>query len=394
MTEPYNNRDRWPVMRNDRQAFVDKFGAKLAEQFQEAFWNADPIADALFTSGHSVREIMPNLREALQAGNATENTFPEVAALVDDMKLALEGLDAERLERGRRVYLSIPVLSHGLALGPGSLVHTYSTPAIANLLVNSGELTDGAVKRLAYTTNWTYSLYLPGGLQPGGEGFFHTGMVRAMHAHVRRVHTSRGFDYSDWGAPINEFDMLRTWFDFTTIPYRGLQNMGYTLTQQEQQDIYYLWKVAGRMVGVPEALLEGQDDIASSQHLLDAVHFVDGEPNEHSQALVDALLDGFVVNAEQITGLPTDSLAQWTRAHVNIIHGDEVAEKYGIARQPMQQILEFSTPTVAERFDLLRKNPEALEEEIARNEQVIKDILDPEAAYLKQDDGVVVKEAA
>lgn len=62
--------------------------------------------------------------------------------------------------------------------------------------------------------------------------------------------------------------------------------------------------------------------------------------------------------------------------------------------EPMQQILEFSTLTVAERFDLLRKNPEALEEEIARNEQLIMDILDPEAAYLKQDDGVVVKDAA
>ncbi|MDK8846126.1 hypothetical protein QP888_06320 [Corynebacterium sp. MSK297] len=95
---------------------------------------------------------------------------------------------------------------------------------------------------------------------------------------------------------------------------------GYTWTKEEQQDIYYLWKVAGRMVGVPET--------------------------------------------------------------------------YGIACQRMQQILEFSTPTVAERFDLLRKNPGALEEEIARNEQLIIGILDPEAAYLKQDDGVVVKDAA
>lgn len=384
----------WPAGRGSKEDFIAKFGKERADRYHEAFWAMDPVADALFTSGHTVKEIMPNLRDALFRGNANEDTFPEVAALIENMTKALDGIDDEQLERGRRVYLSIPPLSHGLALGPGSLVHTYGTPAISDLLVNTGELTDGAVKRLAYTTNWTYSLYLPDALQPGGEGFIHTGMVRAIHAHVRRVHTRKELDYSHYGAPISEFDMLRTWFDFTYIPYNGLRRMGWQLTTEEENDAFYLWKIVGRMLGIPSELFEGEDGVEASQETMDAIHTVDGEINEASRQLVDALMSGFVVNAQELTGFAEDTLADWTAAHVRIIHGDELADNYGIAQSVMRPILEMEAPMVQERFDLLRKDEEALAAEIQKNEDLVRQLLTRDATYMKQDDGIKMKDGS
>ncbi|WP_392451935.1 oxygenase MpaB family protein [Corynebacterium dentalis] len=386
MTDSQTLSANWPPSRGDYTEFVSRFGQERADRYAQAFHAKDPVADALFSGDRSVREIMPNLREALVAGRATENTFPEVAALIEDMASALEGIDEERFERGRKVYLSIPVIQHALAVGPGSLVHTYSTPAIADLLVNTGELTVGAIKRLSYTTNWTFSLYLPDSISRGGKGFVHTGMVRAMHAHVRRVHTTRGLDYSDWGAPISEFDMLRTWFDFTYIPYKGLRNMGWSLSKEEEQDVYYLWKIVGRMVGIPEDLMDGQDDIESSEETMDAIHSVDGLPNENTQALIDALMHGFVVNANMITGLPEDTLADWTAAYTRIIHGDEKADLHGISQSLMLPIIQMNVPSVQERFDLLRKDEEALSAEIKNNEEMVRQLLnEEEPAYLNQD---------
>ena len=127
---PLSTVNEWPAGRGSREEFVAKYGTQRADRYQEAFWAMDPVADALFTSGHTVKEIMPNLREALARGTADDDTLPEVAALIEDMTKALAGLDAEKLERGRRTYLSIPPLSHGLALGPGSLVHTYALSLI------------------------------------------------------------------------------------------------------------------------------------------------------------------------------------------------------------------------------------------------------------------------
>lgn len=383
----------WPLGRGDRAEFEATYGAELADRFLKAFHTKDPIADQMFNSGRSVREIMPNVREALAIGGTNENTFPEVKALIDDMKEALVGVDQERYNRGRETYLSIPPLVHGLAVGPGSLIHTYSTPSIADLLVKTGELTDGAVKRLAYTTNWTYSLYLPEGVNPGSTGFVHTGMVRTMHAHVRRIHENKQHDHSDWGAPINEFDMLRTWFDFTYIPYKGLREMGWTLTAEQEKDVFYLWKVVGRMVGIPWELMDGLDDVESSEHIMNAIHAVDGDPNENTRALVDALMKGFVVNVNALTELPSESLADWSAAYARIIHGNEVADAQGVAQSLMLPIILSEIPAVTERYDLLRGNKEALRAEIEKNEQMVIQLLSEEAGYLNQDQGVAMSPA-
>lgn len=174
----------------------------------------------------------------------------------------------------------------------------------------------------------------------------------------------------------------------------ALRNMGWTITEEQEQDIYYLWKVVGRMVGIAEDLMEGNDDIASSERTMDAIHSVDGEPDQASQDLVDALMTGFVVNVNALTEVPEESLADWTAAYTRIIHGDEVADNYGVAKSIMLPIIQMETEARAERYNLLRANPEALQAEIEKNEQMLIALLDDEPAYLEQDNGIVTKASA
>ncbi|AIJ33037.1 hypothetical protein CIMIT_03165 [Corynebacterium imitans] len=394
MAANHYDRSDWPAARGDREAFVAKFGEARAKRFEQALWAMDPIADALYTSGHKSKEIMPNLREALARGEADENTLPEVKALIDDMNAALDGVDWERLERGQRAALSIPVLAQNLSLGPGALVHTYATPSIANILVNTGELTEGAVHRLAYTTNWIYSVYLKDGLKPGNVSYIHTGMVRAMHAHVRRVQTQLGLDTSDWGAPISEFDMFRTWFDFTYIAFTYLRNLGYRLTLEEEQDLFYLWRVVGVMLGIPRDILEPETDIDASQESIDAIHFIDGEPNEASHALVEALFSGFRTNVKQLLPFSDESIDDWMYAATRIMHGDEVADIYDVPHAASRPFVELDLPLVQQRFDLLRANPEALEQEVKQNHQTLLDALTEETSYMGQDEGIKMSDGA
>lgn len=65
MSEAPVNANQWPTLRGDRDAFVAEFSVERAERFNQAFWGTDPEADAPFTSGHSVREIMTGLRDSL-----------------------------------------------------------------------------------------------------------------------------------------------------------------------------------------------------------------------------------------------------------------------------------------------------------------------------------------
>lgn len=182
---------------------------------------------------------------------------------------ALVGVDWERMDRSRRIYLAIPVLAHSVALGPGSLSNTYASPAISSVLVRAGRLVDGALRRLTDTRNWSYHLYFRDALQPGHGGFEHTGMVRAMHAYSRAQHLSHGGGTDEYGTPINAIDMLRTWFDFTYVPYRGLQKMGYELSVsvEEVRDVYYFWQTIGGLLGIPDDVRSGLDDHESSEQM-------------------------------------------------------------------------------------------------------------------------------
>ena len=260
--------------------------------------------------------------------------------------------------------------------------------------MNTGELTEGAVHRLAYTTNWIYSVYLKDGLKPGNVSYVHTGMVRAMHAHVRRVQGQLGLDYAEWGRPISEFDMLRTWFDFTYIAFTYLRNLGYRLTVEEEQDLFYLWKVVGIMLGIPTDLLDNETDIDASQATIDAIHAVDGEPNDASRALIDALFSGFRTNVKAMLPFPDESIDDWMYTATRLMHGDEIADQFNVPQPVSRPFVELDLPLVQQRFDLLRANPEALEKEVAQNHQALLDALTQDTSYMSQDEGVKMSDGA
>lgn len=367
---------QWPRERGSEAEFIEHFGAARAERFRQAFYEGDPAADALFEDPATRATHMKQLRAALSSGESAADDAPAVRAFIADMRDSLSDVDWERIARARRVILSIPILDHSIALGPGSLTNTYSSPAIATVLTATGRLVDGALRRLTDTRNWMYHLYFEDGLKPGGGGFEHTGMVRAMHAFSRAQHRSRGGGAEAYGEPINSIDMLRTWFDFTYVPYRGLDGMGYTLTTDQLHDVYYFWHVVGGLLGIPADLLEGLDDHESSQSVVDAIAAVAGKPDADARALVDALVDAVSSQLSLVLGLPVEPLRERTEAQIRAIHGDEMADWLGIPRRSVQVTEAMHVPTVQQRFAFLQQLPEALEQEIATNQALIVRLLE------------------
>lgn len=378
---------QWPRERGSEIDFIHRFGQERADRFRQAFHEGDPVADALFADPASRGTHMKQLRAALAAGAAADDDAPAVRAFIADMTDSLTDVDWDVIARARRVILSIPILDHSVALGPGSLTHTYSSPAIATVLTATGRLVDGALRRLTDTRNWLYHLYFEDALKPGGGGFEHTGMVRAMHAFSRAQHRSRGGGPEAYGEPINSIDMLRTWFDFTFVPYRGLDGMGYSLTDDQIRDVYRFWHAVGGLLGIPSDLLEGMDDHASSEEVVDAIRAVAGTPNADSQALVDALVDAVSDQLGLVLQLPVGPLRERTEAQIRMIHGDEIADRLEVPRRSIQVAEALHVPTVRQRFAFLQQLPEALEQEIATNQGMIVKLLemteDGESAYEK-----------
>ena len=176
-------------------------------------------------------------------------------ALFADLERVPSWVDWPRLDRGGAVVLRAGAAA-GIVLGMKSLILGYASPGGNKPLVFSGRLQEQASRRLAETCRFVQAVSRPRGMYRHGEGFAITLKVRLMHAQVRRlIQRSGRWQPESWGHPVNQHDMLATVILFSAALIEGLRQLGYGVTPEEAEDVIHLWRYAGRVIGVEDALL-------------------------------------------------------------------------------------------------------------------------------------------
>ncbi|GAA3731269.1 hypothetical protein HDA32_005658 [Spinactinospora alkalitolerans] len=295
----------------------------------------DPVADAVIAefaeSGGAARTALgAGLNDGLAA---LADPPPAVAALLRESEGAVAEADRDLLERGDLASLTVDPFWSRMAFALGSLVHTYSAPGIARVLMGTGKLTEGAARRLGETGLWRGNAILPGGLLRGAPGYVDTVQVRLLHARVRANALKRGWDVEEWGVPINQVDAARTWLDFTVVPFRALERVGIVLTPEEERDLYRYWRHIAALVGVDPRFYLDVHDHASAGALLDLIDGTNAAPDASARALVEALVDALVSGLMGGSlSLPEPSVRTLLAALTRLMQGDEAADALGIER--------------------------------------------------------------
>ncbi|WP_433696685.1 oxygenase MpaB family protein [Nocardiopsis sp. CA-288880] len=302
----------------------------------------DPLADAVIAEfdehGRSARAA---LQRGLAEGRASvPDAPPAVDALLAHAETVPAWVSQELLEQGDRPSLAVPFHWRSLAFSVGSLTHTYSSPSIARLLVGTGRLTSTAPRRLAETGLWNASAILPGGLLHGASGLVQTVQVRLLHARVRAAATKHGWDSDRWGVPINQADVARTWLDFTVVPFKLLEGIGYRLTEEEQSLLYRYWWYVGHLLGLDEEFFLGIEDHEQAGELLDLLDSTSAAPDENSRQLVGALFDAASANLASAPQSPMDRSGWRDLMHAlaHRFHGAN-AVAMGIPESPLTAVL-------------------------------------------------------
>src|SRR5260370_1564836 len=208
------------------------------------------------------------------------------------------------LGRGEVAALSVSPFWYVLCAIPSALVHTYTSTAIARLLTQTGRLTTMAPRRLAETGMWAGQATMPGGLLRGAPGYQATVQVRLLHARMRSNAVKHGWDTGEWGVPISQVDVARTWLDFTLTPSQALAALGIELTQAEQNSLYQYWHYIAYLLGLGDNSfyrdVTDHDSAKELRHLLDLTI---GPPDENSLALTAAMVSaqaGLLASAPQL----------------------------------------------------------------------------------------------
>lgn len=240
-----------------------------AKQFVPLLFERDELADQVIHENFIGKPFHHALSEATDyaAGRRTlENAAPALQKMIDQMQTIPDWVDKKLLDLGRKV-CNRSGKSGLIVLRNYSLMLGYQSAAINKPLIATGALHSGAVKRIADTTSFWYSVTGKNALKSGESGFTSCLRTRIVHAYSRVMIK----DKLDWkldqqGEPLNYWDMVATYLGFSLVFMRGLNKLGISVSDQESKAVYHLWKYIGYLIGIPPQIMP-DDDKAAIQSL-------------------------------------------------------------------------------------------------------------------------------
>ncbi|WP_394330173.1 oxygenase MpaB family protein [Kaistella palustris] len=133
----------------------------------------------------------------------------------------------------------------------------YDFAYIGKPLVFTGVLKKGAVKRLKDTLEFWIHVTREGALKPNSYAYQLIVRTRLMHSYARLKikEKTKDWDITNWGEPINYWDMIATYTGFSLVFMQGLRKLGIQISEQEESGVFHLWKYVGYLLGIPPEFL-------------------------------------------------------------------------------------------------------------------------------------------
>lgn len=355
-----------PKCLKNREGFLSLYGEDKLQLMLDMANEADLISDQVVAEqARAKRGGKESIRKGVEEGlSALTNPSPALSAFLQESEQLPDWVDQNTLVKGAENYLTVNALWQSVSLGPGSLTHTYCSPTIAKVLTQTTNIADMAVRRILETALWKQYVLVPNGLTPGNQGYIHTLEVRLLHSRVRLGLLKKGWDTETLGPPINQLDMMRTWLDFTYIPFMALEKFGITYSDEELNDIYHLWQLIAKLLGIPEKYFRLVQDKASAEKMLAMLDMVSNEPNENSRLLTEKMLIALGNILAPFIGLPADVTIDLMHSFCRVIHGDELADQLGVTQNPTMALVPVFTAANAYEKQILDSSPEYRQQKI------------------------------
>jgi len=223
------------------------------EQFIPRLFETDSLADQVIREvyqKHGFKQADQWINQLLD-GEKIADVPDSLNQLVAEITMKPAWLNEELLEQGamlcrRTGSIGLMVLRNYCLMGG------YESSAINKPLVFTGALKKGAAKRLTETTEFWVRIIGENAIANPHIGLKECLKIRLMHAYARVSILEEGkWREADWGAPLNQWDMMATNLGFSIIFLDGIRKLGMQATEQEIQGLFHFWKYVGSLLGTP-----------------------------------------------------------------------------------------------------------------------------------------------
>ena len=288
----------------------------------------DPEADAAIEelSALEPEESARYIRAVIDEGDsdAFSDAPPALVSLVRGLETPPDWVNLPDFIPGIRMFHRNSRLVLGAFVG-GVLVEGFST-SISKSFFITGRLRDQGVRRLKQNNRHMIELFIPGGMERGGDGWKLSVRVRLVHAQVRRLlNQSYEWDTEAWGVPISSANMGFAITAFSARLVKHLKSLGAIFDDEERESFMTVWRYSGHLMGVPETILFRDEEDAL--RLFEIGKMCEPEPEMESSVMANAL----VQSAPLVIGIEDPharrSLAKYVYVISRALIGNELADQ-------------------------------------------------------------------
>ncbi|MCY3942962.1 MAG: oxygenase MpaB family protein [Gemmatimonadetes bacterium] len=306
---------------------------ELAETYIRHTTVGDPLADTVAhdLSLHRPGDVHSILANALESPESVGPGMPDsVREFVAHALDVPDWFDPEIARVASRAFLrNSDIVLEGLV--GGSIVEGFSTLISKSFRIR-GRVVSAGVRRLKANGMQLVEQYLPGGMEPAGDGWRLTLRVRLVHARSRHlISQSDEWDSEEYGVPISAAHLLLAAGAFSGRLMRHVAALGGDFSREEREAYVHVWRYTARLMGIPEEILF--HDEASACHAFEIGSLC--EPPADLDAIIMA--NSIVESAPVIVGvtepIERKKLARVVTQASRELIGDELADQFMFPRR-------------------------------------------------------------
>ena len=231
---------------------------ELAEQYIRHTTIGDPVADAVVAelartaSPARVHELIATALN--NYSDLPEGTSDALRNLIRHAGVLPDWFDRKLAREATRAFLRNSEMVLGALVG-GAIIEGFSTLISKPFRIRSRIMTNG-VRRLKQNLLQLLEQYLPGGIEPGGDGWKLSLRIRLVHAQARRlVAASDEWDQATYGLPLSAAHMLLGAAAFSGRLMEHVSRLGGDFSEREREAYVHVWRYTGLLLGIPDEIM-------------------------------------------------------------------------------------------------------------------------------------------
>ena len=248
----------------------------------------DPVLDPLM---EELSSLPPeDLHRFIEAGiEQEEEGLRRAPQAMKDFFNNLEDppwFDYEAFRPGMRAF-NVNVDLMLVAFVTGVLVEGFSTMIAKSF--NITKRVASTSRRLQQNNRQLMEIFYPGGLRRDGDGWKLSTRVRFVHARIRSLLAkSDDWQHDAWGTPLSaaHLGFAISVFSKRLLDYSAL--VGARFSEEEKESVLAVWRYAGYLMGIPEAIL--YPDGAEAEKIYRIGYMCEPPPDADSATMANALI--------------------------------------------------------------------------------------------------------